>query len=76
MRLLLFDALTLRSAYRSWFSNPLTGMVESGEAVNRELVVRALLLLRARLLRTLRMLRACARCALARFLRASATRLL
>ena len=38
MQLLTRAALLAR---RSWFSNPLTGMVESGENVNRELVVRA-----------------------------------
>ena len=40
MHFLMPHVFQSHAEFKSWFSNPLAGMVESGEAVNRELVVR------------------------------------
>ena len=41
MHFLMPHVFQSHAEFRSWFSNPLTGMVETGENVNPELVVRA-----------------------------------
>jgi len=54
MHFLMPHVFQSHAEFKSWFSNPLTGMVESGEAVNRELVSRLHGVLRPFLLRRLK----------------------